>query len=239
MNKKSLILTFGMVLFLFSLSFISSSNFYQEFNQVSGKLVVKQNISGNYSSYVDSSSLDKTSKGYVFIKKISFSNNFDEAQIKLNLEQGFIVNTQEAYPSNYVLETDGQTISLIWKFENVKSGDNFAIFVGIEDSSSNFNWIIILVIVIVLVLLVGAWFLIKNKDIFKQSTEKFEQHLLDAEKRVIEELKKADRNELWQKQLQLKMDFSKAKLSRVIRNLEARGLVKKIPMGNTNKICLK
>jgi len=43
---------------------------------------------------------------------------------------------------------------------------------------------------------------------------------------------------MWQKQLQLKTGFSKAKLSRVIRNLESRSLVKKIPFGNANKIRL-
>jgi len=238
MNKRAAFLTVGLILFLLSLSFISAGSFYQEFNQVSGKLVVKQNISGNYSSYVDSSVLDKTSSGYIFLKKVNFSSDFNEAIVKLNLEKGFLVNTQEVYPSNYVLETDGQTISLIWKFENVKQGDNFAIFVGIDNSSSSFNWTIILFIVIVLVLLVGAWFFYFGKNKVRASN-KFEQHLLDSEKRVIEELKKADRNELWQKQLQLKMEFSKAKLSRVIRNLESRGLVTKIPMGNTNKICLK
>jgi uncharacterized membrane protein len=63
--------------------------------------------------------------------------------------------------------------------------------------------------------------------------------LLDTEKKVIEELKKADRNELWQKQIQNLTGFSKAKVSRLIRDLETRGLVKKIIFGNTNKIRLK
>jgi len=76
---------------------------------------------------------------------------------------------------------------------------------------------------------------LKNKKVNKCL---FEKHLIESEKKVIEELKKADRNEMWQKQIQTSTGFSKAKLSRVIRNLEARKLVRKIPMGNTNKISL-
>jgi uncharacterized membrane protein len=44
---------------------------------------------------------------------------------------------------------------------------------------------------------------------------------------------------LWQKQIQNSTGFSKAKVSRLVRNLESRGLVKKIPFGNTNKIRLR
>ena len=64
-------------------------------------------------------------------------------------------------------------------------------------------------------------------------------YLLDTEKNIIEELKKADRNELWQRQIQSSTGFSKAKVSRLIRKLESRGLITKIPFGNTNKIRLK
>ena len=66
-----------------------------------------------------------------------------------------------------------------------------------------------------------------------------EKHLLDEERKMLEELRKADRNEMWQKQLQTNLNLSKAKTSRLIRNLETRQLITKIPFGNTNKIILK
>jgi len=78
---------------------------------------------------------------------------------------------------------------------------------------------------------------IKHKPSKKEEQEY--DYLLDTEKKIIEELKKADRNELWQKQIQNSTGFSKAKLSRLIRNLESRNLIVKIPFGNTNKIKLK
>ena len=62
--------------------------------------------------------------------------------------------------------------------------------------------------------------------------------LLDHEKKVVEILKEAENRTLWQKQIQIKSGFSKVKLSRLIKALEARGVVKKEPWGNTNKIIL-
>jgi uncharacterized membrane protein len=224
---------------ILGLNFISASN-YIEFNQVGDKIVVKQNLSGIYSSYVDPMKLEKTSNDYVFLKRLQFNKTLDNLTIKLNLDSGFIIANQNAYPINYELETDGQTISLVWKINNLNKDESFAMFVDIKSNSSS-SLIIIISLVLVLIILtsIGWWIyfkLFKNK---KSLSSKFEQHLLESENKVISELKKADRNELWQKQLQLATGFSKAKLSRVIRNLESRDLIRKIPMGNTNKICLK
>lgn len=78
-----------------------------------------------------------------------------------------------------------------------------------------------------------------KEEKLKKELEEVERHLLDEERKILEELRKADRHEMWQKQLQLNLNLSKAKASRLIRNLEARNLITKIPFGNTNKIVLK
>ncbi len=62
---------------------------------------------------------------------------------------------------------------------------------------------------------------------------------IENEQKVVNLLSSAPNNELWQKQILLETGFSKAKLSRVIRNLEQRGVLVKEIYGNTNKIALK
>jgi uncharacterized membrane protein len=227
-----------LLVFLVCFSFVSASgSYFKEINQVGDKLVIKQNLSGSYSSYVTSEGLEKTNEGYIFLDKLKFNQSYDSVQIRLNLEKGFLINNYEAYPTNYVLETDGQTISLIWKLENVKEGSDFAIFVNLEDTNkSNFlrNSFVVLVSVLLVILIFFFY-----KKYFSHINRKIEKYLLDSEKKVIEELENAEHKELWQKQLQIKTGFSKAKLSRVVRNLEARNLIEKIPLGNTNKIKLK
>ncbi len=223
--------------FILCISFISASS-YIEFNQVGNKLVVKQNLSGVYSSYIDTQTLEKTSSGFVFLKKLQFNKSLDNLSVRLNLDNGFVINNQNAYPNSYLLETDGQTISLIWNVNQLTSENSFPMFVEIKNNNSSSIWKIILIIFLVVIFVVGSWVLYLRNNRSK-SSGKFEQHLLESEKKVISELKKADRNELWQKQLQLATGFSKAKMSRVIRNLESRELITKIPMGNTNKVVLK
>ena len=116
-----------------------------------------------------------------------------------------------------------------------------------SDKLWNFLANILLVVLLIFILLLFFYFKKKVKQkrakILKKKTkskiERIEEHLMESEKKVIDELRNADKKELWQKQLQLKTEFSKAKLSRVIRDLEARNIIQKIPFGNTNKIKLK
>jgi len=138
----------------------------------------------------------------------------------------------KAYPTAD-LTSDGKHIILEWQVQNTKS---FPVFISYNEKGNSLLWALI---VFVIVIAIAAFFLIKRKPTPKIKTKPVKElHLLESESAVIKALKEA-KGELWQKQIQLKTNFSKAKLSRVIRNLEARNLVKRIPLGNTNKIKLK
>jgi uncharacterized membrane protein len=62
---------------------------------------------------------------------------------------------------------------------------------------------------------------------------------IEDERKVVELLQNAPNHEAWQKTILQETKFSKAKVSRIIRNLEARGVVSKTIYGNTNKVTLK
>lgn len=239
MKSKAFILS---LILLISIGFTglvcASNDYFIEFNQTAEKLIVSQNISGNYSSNIDSENLEKTSSGYIFLHKLDFEKNFDEVMIKLNLDEGFIIYNQEAYPAGYTLETDGQKITLVWRMHNVSKSSSFAAFVVIKDTRSSLTSKFILVTLGIIILSAIAWFVYRLYSKTKKET-KFDKHLLESERRVIKELKSSDKEGLWQKEIQIKTGFSKAKLSRVIRNLESRGLIKKVPLGNTNRVTLR
>ncbi len=63
--------------------------------------------------------------------------------------------------------------------------------------------------------------------------------MFEDEKLIVRILLIEKTRELWQKQLEQKTGLNKVKLSRKLRSLEAKGLIEKIPYGNTNKIRLK
>lgn len=237
----------GLILILSS-NFISSSTYYLEFNQADKEIFVVESINGSQNlSYKELDTLNFAGNEIYFLKKVIFPENFDKAIIRLNLEKGIIVKNSEIFPINYKIETDGEIIFITWTLNNVKKAEAFAIFVNLEETKKESLFFIF---VFLFLLILGVFLLVflkifhkkntlkKSKKVKIKTLEKYE-YLLDSEKKLIEELKKAKRNELWQRQVQSLTGFSKAKVSRLVRNLESRGLIRKISFGNTNKLRLK
>lgn len=242
---------FGLIL---ALSIVSASSYSIDYSQVGNRIVIKEVINGAaQESYTADGLLEKSRDGFYFVERLNFSEDYDEVQATLNLDTGFIAEKEGVFPFGYETKTDGQTISVIWKLKDVKSGDVFPMFVKITDTRKSYGalWIILAAVLLFIVayliyrkakMIIKPIAKAKIQPRKKKTAEKAEakyEYLLDTEKKIIEELKKADRHELWQKQIQDSTGYSKAKVSRLIRNLESRGLIAKIPFGNTNKVRLK
>jgi uncharacterized membrane protein len=242
---------FGLFMILLAVNIVSASSYSIEFSQVNDKLVVKESQDNiQISNQVSKELLEKSSQWYYFVEKLVFNQSYSQVEVKLNLDNGFIISKDEVFPAGYEIQSDGETISIVWKLNSVKSGDVFPMFVKIKDLNQSYDILWIVITIIILGAIAYMAFRKKsNKPIAKKVVKKTARpekaddkeynHLLDTEKKVIDELKKADRNELWQKQIQNSTGFSKAKVSRLVRNLEARKLISKIPFGNTNKVRLK
>lgn len=80
--------------------------------------------------------------------------------------------------------------------------------------------------------------IVKKGDKGEKTKELLPQFIED-ERKVVELLQNAPNHEAWQKTILQETKFSKAKVSRIIRNLEERGVVTKTIYGNTNKVTLK
>ena len=206
--------------------------------------LIKINSADNLSiSYITQSMIDKSENQYFFVAR----NYLDKPQnVKLVLpESAVLLEEGIVSPEPDEISSDGRSIILKWENYNEKQ-----IVVDYE-FLKNRNFIYYLIFgFLILIFLACILFerkkhkeklkkvKIKNKKT-KPKSEIIEEHLMESEKAIINELKKAEKTQLWQKQLQTNTGFSKAKLSRVIRNLEIRNLIQKIPLGNTNKIKLK
>jgi len=235
--------------------------------KVTGNHTQSENKLGFYDSqaaisYITQEFLHKQADGFYFVRTIAYPSDFDSVSVKLNLEKGVVVSNEEAYPKGYGINSDGESISLAWQTDYVSKGEKEAFFVNLEDVREKksvllavFWWITGIAAVLALIYLTYRIIskikklekikagikrkpAVENKKEPEKASEKYE-HLLDTEKRVIDLLRSADRNELWQKQIEVSTGYSKAKISRLVRNLEARGLISKIPFGNTNKVRLK
>lgn len=186
-------------------------------------------------SYITHLALEKSERGYYFIDNIIFPSEFNNVNVKLILKEGYFLDNDKIFPEHSIIETDGRQITIVWDYNNVIKNSDMPIFVSIEHSSNNISfWLIVSIILIGLII-----YLYKNYFPHNRKSKEIDSHLIDSEKIILRIIKESDRGEIWQKQLQLKTNFSKAKLSRMIRNLESRNLIEKIPFGNTNKIRLK
>jgi hypothetical protein len=219
---------------IFFFSNVFASNYSIEYNQFGNDLVVVESSNGGETIKVLKNSLDKSDEGYIFLQKIIAVDNFDDFRVGLILDKGVLIKSNEIFPIDGYLESNGETITIWWDYENISMGEEFVFFVSMEDNGFDFFWIYYILVALVLAVLIFLgirYYLSRRKNV--------EKYLLDEERRIVEFLTHSDRHESWQRKIQEELSLSKAKTSRLIRNLESRGLLEKIPFGNTNKIRLK
>lgn len=212
------------------------------YNISDNKLIIKgQKI---YFSFVNLIAIEKGER-YYLTKKIEAPTEIDDLKVELTFDEGYVIDENYPYAET---ETDGRKIVAKWEFKNLQKGESVPVFVIFRNvKSSSLFWLIFVLILIFLAVLL--W-LKSRKKIVKEKVKKAEpkpktpasaigKYLLENEKKVLQELENEPRKELWQKQIRLRTGLSKVKLSRILRNLEARGLITKINFGKTNKIVLK
>ncbi|MFQ5800333.1 MAG: helix-turn-helix transcriptional regulator [Candidatus Hydrothermarchaeales archaeon] len=140
----------------------------------------------------------------------------------------FFVNPE---PKN--IYSDGRRIILLWQDRNISRDYEVSALMEPAEAAPSLSKTAIAVLLLILVA-AGVAYLLKRKEALKVSYPALVEH----ERIVVNLLKEAEDNVLWQKQIQHKTGFSKVKVSRIIRSLEERGVIKKEPWGNTNKIHL-
>lgn len=134
-------------------------------------------------------------------------------------------------PANAVKGTDGRRIYLTWFFEDVKVGNTIPIQVYYEIKEKSEIWNYFLIGLIFLVAIILLYFLKHH------SKKEVLMVLTNEERKIVERLLK-ERKPLEQRKLARELDMSKSKLSRILSNLEDRGIIKRERRGRSNKITL-
>ncbi|MFP4116820.1 MAG: helix-turn-helix transcriptional regulator [Candidatus Aenigmatarchaeota archaeon] len=188
--------------------------------------------------YESSEPVDEGSPSY-FVYGFRTDRRTENVDIKLVLPEGAVLSgsldstTPPVNPQPEEVTTTGKRLVIRWHEEDFEPEDTFSMFVSYEEDS--FNWLYLLPLLALGV--IAALFFYYRKKRVEEVLDSF-SHLLDKEKKIVEELAKADENTLWQKQLQHRTGFTKSKLSRTVRNLEERNVLEKIPHGTSNKVRL-
>jgi len=175
-----------------------------------------------------------------------YDQNFEAKEFVfiLQLPTGYIIeDTRFITPEADYIFSDGKRIILSWQEEDFSGLFSISVITTkvIVDVYSKYLFYLVLILLILLISFslnysYKKWF---KKFIKKEEKKELHDILLENEKKVVEVLKEAEDKKLWQKQLQIKTELSKVKLSRLLRSMEKRGVITKEPYGTSNIIRLK
>ena len=152
------------------------------------------------------------------------------------------VANQSYYPQDGSTASDGRHIMIYWEREDLTSGRDLQFSVTYTMPGSRdptFNYIIIFLTVIVIIVMISIAFYMKKGAKAAKPEDVIESVLNRNEKAIVAVLNNHDGN-AGQKVIVRESGFSKAKASRLVKNLQERGIVDIEPMsGRENKVTLK
>lgn len=172
----------------------------------------------------------------------SISIPVDRRIVAIRLPEGATLAEQDAnasyFPPDGELFTDGRRIGILWKPENSTIPANFLVIYSQPPQPFNAQLFIILAAVIIIAIALAIGFLYLRKHAAIGKAEAFKAVLNQDEKRIVDILMKSQ-GKVYQKVLVRETDFSKAKVSRLVKGMKERGIVEIEPVsGRENRVIL-
>jgi len=178
----------------------------------------------------------------------------DTFRFTLKLPVGSIVEEERLVtPEPESMYSDGKRIILVW--EEAPSTGDFAVSVVSKSIVAATTGLYVLIAVLVTLLIgSGYWYYTRSRriseavkepenvslaphDVKKEEALTLPDMLLENEKKVIAVLQEHG-GKVWQKQLEIATGIPKVKLSRLLKSLEKRNILRKEPYGASNMILL-
>lgn len=210
---------------------------------------------------------DELLEGDSFIAAIKVPFDTEELRIKVSLPEKAVldrpmgngpVSGSAVYPQPKRLETDGQVITVVWVFNDVKKDDELALYVKYNKPAR--YWIpVILIVLGIMVALAAVSYLTYRSNgkrkakakieitevkaavpagSNKEGSDNIDRHLKEDEQQIINVIRlKEGRCE--QGTLRIATGFSKAKISGLLKELETRKIIHKEKRGKKNLVFLK
>jgi len=151
----------------------------------------------------------------------------DRVNVIAFLPRGFAVYRDVVYPEDHETLTDGERIYLKWEFDKP---EDIMISFKFYRSYSDYSLLILAVMGFAIVLIAG--YLITHYR--KKVKREFLRGFTEDERKVLQAL--SERRICMQKTLEKQFGFSRAKMTRIVKRLEKKGLVEKEKVGRTNRL---
>ncbi|MBI4175889.1 MAG: hypothetical protein HY518_01685 [Candidatus Aenigmarchaeota archaeon] len=169
----------------------------------------------------------------------------NDSFIIIRLPEGGTMATEtpnQSYsPQDGALTSDGRHIGVFWQRDNLKGGDNLQFSINYrippKSEATRDDTITIIQAVVAAAAILGIILYFRHKR-FSRHAEIVKTVLNEDEKNVIDILA-AHQGTVMQRVVVRETDYSKAKVTRIVKNLKDRGIVDLERIGRTNKITLK
>ncbi|MFP4116569.1 MAG: helix-turn-helix transcriptional regulator [Candidatus Aenigmatarchaeota archaeon] len=197
-------------------------------------------------------SLEFTTKGFVREtgKHYYFQDDFDTPYQTENmvynakLKEGLVLIDEDMetpfdrFSPSYGEEgSDGRRIYIVWSEENVSPGEGIQVSMSFEKTTRE-NGISLEVLIVITGVVLVALLLVLGANIGKGEEGSLPEALKDDERKTMEIIENSG-GQIKQKRIVDAVDFSKAKVSRLVHDLKERGLLETEKVGRTNRVKLK
>ncbi len=182
-------------------------------------------------------------RGMLFSYSYLPEADIEELSISLKLPKGAVFSLDDlegqkasVSPAPDSVSTDGERVILTWKKSNVKEGEIVSLMV-IYSTTRSYS---ILYFILGGVLgASGVWLYLKSKEKEKKKKmiSKVVPLALSSDEKIVYDI--LTKGETTQEELRKQIGYSKSKISKLVRNLEMKKLVKKTPYRKTNKLKLR
>lgn len=179
----------------------------------------------------------------IFNYRLPITQLTDEAFVTVRLPLGTVLAEEARLagtglspfePEKGIEGSDGRRIFVSWVFADPDLGDNIDISIVYEIISAiDVSQLIVILILIAAVAIIAFLFLHSRRHKIRHVLPV----LTEGERKVMEILLR-EKKEVDQRNIVKELDYSKSKVSRIIRDLEQRGLIDKRAKGRTNLVKL-
>ncbi len=148
------------------------------------------------------------------------------------------------YPGDGSVRTDGRYIMVFWEKNDISIGDTLTFSASYVITGGEFgifyNTIALLAIIIVIILIGIFWLFLRHRTLTKKSAKEVLVSVLDKDEKIVYDILSNHSGSAGQKIIVRESNFSKAKVSRVVKRLKSRNIVDIEPIsGRENKIILR
>jgi len=193
-------------------------------------------------SYTIPNAIESKSKEYIYMKELVYKN-VKNLIFRIKLPEAYGIDRDDVstiIPEPTYLQSDGKKIIVLWEMKSPSTPMVFKVKYNSLIKNSGFSSNILLILAALLIVLISLIYIIFNRSSKTKKVEiKIPPSLLSEDEMVICDIIKGEGGKIKQKKLSSITGFSKAKITKILTNLEKKELIEREPMGRTFVIILK